>query len=100
MNTDVLLIDNIFRFIQAGMEVSGMMGQMPSWLGYQLTMASGFGTIGRKDFQYRHLYAITSIQAVYVPADDLTDLAWRCIRFRIYRLPSYCPGNGQGGLYL
>ena len=70
----LLLVDNIFRFIQAGMEVSGLMGQMPSRLGYQPTMGtelSGFEErIANTDSG-----AITSIQAVYVPADDFTDPA-------------------------
>lgn len=70
----LLLVDNIFRFIQAGMEISGLMGQMPSRLGYQPTMGtelSGFEErIANTDSG-----AITSIQAVYVPADDFTDPA-------------------------
>ena len=70
----LLLIDNIFRFIQAGMEVSGLMGQMPSRLGYQPTMGTELSgleeRIGNTDTG-----AITSIQAVYVPADDFTDPA-------------------------
>ncbi|CAN5497602.1 F0F1 ATP synthase subunit beta [soil metagenome] len=70
----LLLIDNIFRFIQAGMEVSGLLGQMPSRLGYQPTMGTELSTleerIGNTDTG-----AITSIQAVYVPADDFTDPA-------------------------
>jgi F-type H+-transporting ATPase subunit beta len=70
----LLLVDNIFRFIQAGMEVSGLMGQMPSRLGYQPTMGtelSGF----EERIANTDTGAITSIQAVYVPADDLTDPA-------------------------
>ncbi|MEO6567841.1 MAG: F0F1 ATP synthase subunit beta [Opitutaceae bacterium] len=74
-NRDVLLlVDNIFRFIQAGMEVSGLMGQMPSRLGYQPTMGtelSGF----EERIANTATGAITSIQAVYVPADDFTDPA-------------------------
>ena len=70
----LLLIDNIFRFIQAGMEVSGLLGQMPSRLGYQPTMGTELSgleeRIGNTDTG-----AITSIQAVYVPADDFTDPA-------------------------
>ncbi|MBK8567526.1 MAG: F0F1 ATP synthase subunit beta [Saprospiraceae bacterium] len=74
-NRDVLLlIDNIFRFIQAGMEVSGMMGQMPSRLGYQPTMASDLAQLEER-ISNTDTGAITSIQAVYVPADDLTDPA-------------------------
>lgn len=70
----LLLIDNIFRFIQAGMEVSGLMGQMPSRLGYQPTMATELSGLEER-IANTHAGAITSIQAVYVPADDLTDPA-------------------------
>ena len=70
----LLLIDNIFRFIQAGMEVSGLMGQMPSRLGYQPTMGTELAALQER-IAYTKSGAITSIQAVYVPADDLTDPA-------------------------
>jgi len=70
----LLLIDNIFRFIQAGMEVSGLMGQMPSRLGYQPTMGTELSELEER-IAYTDTGAITSIQAVYVPADDLTDPA-------------------------
>jgi F-type H+/Na+-transporting ATPase subunit beta len=70
----LLLIDNIFRFIQAGMEVSGLMGQMPSRLGYQPTMGTELSGLEERIANTR-AGAITSIQAVYVPADDLTDPA-------------------------
>ena len=70
----LLLIDNIFRFIQAGMEVSGLMGQMPSRLGYQPTMGTELSALEER-IANTHAGAITSIQAVYVPADDLTDPA-------------------------
>lgn len=75
LGKDVLfLVDNIFRFLQAGMELSGLMGRLPSRLGYQPTMATELA-----DFEERiassKKAAITSIQAVYVPADDLTDPA-------------------------
>jgi F-type H+/Na+-transporting ATPase subunit beta len=70
----LLLIDNIFRFIQAGMEVSGLMGQMPSQLGYQPTMGTELSELEER-IAYTNNGAITSIQAVYVPADDLTDPA-------------------------
>jgi F-type H+-transporting ATPase subunit beta len=70
----LLLIDNIFRFIQAGMEVSGLMGQMPSRLGYQPTMGTELSGLEER-IANTHAGAITSIQAVYVPADDLTDPA-------------------------
>lgn len=70
----LLLIDNIFRFIQAGMEVSGLMGQMPSRLGYQPTLSTDLSQLEERICNI-HTAAITSIQAVYVPADDLTDPA-------------------------
>ena len=70
----LLLVDNIFRFIQAGMEVSGLMGQMPSQLGYQPTMSTELSGFEERIANTR-AGAITSIQAVYVPADDLTDPA-------------------------
>ncbi|MCO6492380.1 MAG: F0F1 ATP synthase subunit beta [Phaeodactylibacter sp.] len=70
----LLLIDNIFRFIQAGMEVSGLMGQMPSRLGYQPTMSTELAELEER-ISNTDTGAITSIQAVYVPADDLTDPA-------------------------
>jgi F-type H+-transporting ATPase subunit beta len=70
----LLLIDNIFRFIQAGMEVSGLMGQMPSRLGYQPTMGTELSRLEER-IANTDTGSITSIQAVYVPADDLTDPA-------------------------
>ena len=70
----LLLVDNIFRFIQAGMEVSGLMGQMPSRLGYQPTMGTELSGLEER-IANTDAGAITSIQAVYVPADDFTDPA-------------------------
>ena len=70
----LLLIDNIFRFIQAGSEVSGLMGQMPSRLGYQPTMGTELAGLEER-IANTDKGAITSIQAVYVPADDFTDPA-------------------------
>lgn len=70
----LLLVDNIFRFIQAGAEVSGLMGQMPSRLGYQPTMGSELAGLEERIANTDN-GAITSIQAVYVPADDFTDPA-------------------------
>jgi F-type H+-transporting ATPase subunit beta len=70
----LLLIDNIFRFIQAGMEISGLLGQMPSRLGYQSTMSTELSGLEER-IANTTAGAITSIQAVYVPADDLTDPA-------------------------
>jgi F-type H+-transporting ATPase subunit beta len=70
----LLLIDNIFRFVQAGSEVSGLLGQIPSRLGYQPTLASDLAGLEERIASTPD-GAITSIQAVYVPADDLTDPA-------------------------
>ena len=72
---DVLLfIDNIFRYVQAGSEVSALMGRMPSAVGYQPTLANEMGALQERITSTRE-GAITSVQAVYVPADDLTDPA-------------------------
>jgi F-type H+-transporting ATPase subunit beta len=72
---DVLLfIDNIFRFVQAGSEVSALLGRMPSAVGYQPTLATEMGGLQER-ITSTNLGSITSIQAVYVPADDLTDPA-------------------------
>ena len=74
-NQDVLLfIDNIFRFTQAGSEVSALLGRMPSAVGYQPTLASEMGELQERITSTKD-GSITSIQAVYVPADDLTDPA-------------------------
>ncbi len=72
---DVLFfIDNIFRFVQAGAEVSALLGRMPSAVGYQPTLATEMGTLQERITSTKD-GSITSIQAVYVPADDLTDPA-------------------------
>jgi F-type H+-transporting ATPase subunit beta len=70
----LLLIDNIFRFIQAGSEVSGLMGQMPARLGYQPTIGTELAAFEER-IANTEAGAITSLQAVYVPADDFTDPA-------------------------
>ena len=72
---DVLLfIDNIFRFTQAGSEVSALLGRMPSAVGYQPTLATEMGALQERITSTKR-GSITSVQAVYVPADDLTDPA-------------------------
>ncbi len=72
---DVLLfIDNIFRFVQAGSEVSSLLGRMPSAVGYQPTLSTDLGSLQERITSTR-LGSVTSVQAVYVPADDLTDPA-------------------------
>jgi F-type H+/Na+-transporting ATPase subunit beta len=70
----LLLIDNIFRFVQAGSEVSGLMGQIPSRVGYQPTLATELAELEER-IANTATGAITSVQAVYVPADDFTDPA-------------------------
>src|SRR5437870_11369914 len=72
---DVLLfIDNIFRFTQAGSEVSALLGRMPSAVGYQPTLATEMGTLQERITSTKK-GSITSVQAIYVPADDITDPA-------------------------
>jgi F-type H+-transporting ATPase subunit beta len=74
-NADVLVfIDNIFRFTQAGSEVSALLGRMPSAVGYQPTLATEMGDLQERITSTRN-GSITSVQAIYVPADDLTDPA-------------------------
>ena len=74
-NKDTLLfIDNIFRYVQAGLEVSALLGRMPSAVGYQPTLATEMGMLQERITSTHH-GSITSIQAVYVPADDYTDPA-------------------------
>ena len=70
----LLFIDNIFRFIQAGSEVSALLGRMPSAVGYQPTLATDVGKLQER-ITSTDKGSITSVQAVYVPADDLTDPA-------------------------
>ena len=72
---DVLLfVDNIFRFSQAGSEVSALLGRVPSAVGYQPTLANEMGALQERITSTKH-GSVTSVQAVYVPADDLTDPA-------------------------
>lgn len=70
----LLLVDNVFRFVQAGAEVSGLLGQMPSRVGYQPTLATELAALQERITSTRS-GAITAVQAVYVPADDFTDPA-------------------------
>jgi F-type H+-transporting ATPase subunit beta len=75
MNQDVLFfVDNVFRFTQAGSEVSALLGRMPSAVGYQPTLATEMGEMQERITSTKH-GSITSVQAIYVPADDLTDPA-------------------------
>ena len=70
----LLFIDNIFRFVQAGSEVSALLGRMPSAVGYQPTLANEMGELQERIASTKN-GSVTSVQAVYVPADDLTDPA-------------------------
>jgi F-type H+-transporting ATPase subunit beta len=70
----MFLIDNVFRYVQAGSEVSGLLGRLPSEVGYQPTLADDLAAVEER-ITSAHGAAITSVQAVYVPADDLTDPA-------------------------
>ena len=70
----LLFIDNIFRFTQAGSEVSALLGRMPSAVGYQPTLATEMGSLQERITSTRN-GSVTSVQAIYVPADDLTDPA-------------------------
>ena len=73
---DVLFfVDNIFRFTQAGSEVSALLGRIPSAVGYQPTLATDMGAIAGAHHHHHQGPPITSIQAIYVPADDYTDPA-------------------------
>ena len=75
MSRDILFfVDNIFRFTQAGSEVSALLGRMPSAVGYQPTLASEMGDLQERITSTKN-GSITSVQAIYVPADDLTDPA-------------------------
>jgi F-type H+-transporting ATPase subunit beta len=75
LGRDVLLfIDNIFRFIQAGLEVSALLGRMPAEVGYQPTLATEVGALQER-ITSTHRGSITSVQAIFVPADDITDPA-------------------------
>ncbi|MGY3679678.1 ATP synthase F1 beta subunit [Streptomyces sp. TE33382] len=106
---DVLLfIDNIFRFTQAGSEVSTLLGRMPSAVGYQPTLADEMGVLQERITSTRG-HSITSMQAIYVPADDLTDPApghhVRPPRRDDGSLPSdlregHLPGRGPAGLHV
>ena len=71
----LLFIDNIFRFTQAGSEVSTLLGRMPSAVGYQPNLATEMGELQERISSTKMVY-VTSVQAVYVPADDLSDLVF------------------------
>jgi len=96
---DVLLfIDNIFRFVQAGSEVSALLGRMPSAVGYQPTLASDMGALQER-ITSTNEGSITSIQAVYVPADDFTDPAPATTFAHLDGTTSLSRGLASKGIY-
>jgi len=96
---DVLIfIDNVFRFLQAGSEVSTLLGRMPSAVGYEPTLASEMGTIQER-IVATSSGSITSIQAIYVPADDLTDPAPVVIFGHLDAITVLSRGLASKGIY-
>merc|ERR1712028_148081 len=96
---DVLLfVDNIFRFTQAGSEVSALLGRIPSAVGYQPTLATDMGSMQER-ITTTHKGSITSVQAVYVPADDLTDPAPATTFAHLDAPPVLSRGIAELGIY-
>jgi len=96
---DVLLfIDNIFRFVQAGSEVSALLGRMPSQVGYQPTLESEMGQLQERITSTRK-GSVTSIQAIYVPADDLTDPAPASVFAHLNSTTSLSRSIAEKGIY-
>ena len=106
---DVLFfVDNIFRFTQAGSEVSALLGRIPSAVGYQPTLATDMGALQER-ITTTNKGSITSVQAIYVPADDLTDpapatsfahLDATTVLSRVDRRAGHLPGGGPARLDL
>ena len=94
----LLFIDNIFRFVQAGSEVSTLLGRMPSAVGYQPTLAQEMGELQERITSTRN-GSITSVQAVYVPADDLTDPAPATTFTHLDATTVLCRKIAEQGLY-
>lgn len=97
-NSVLLLIDNVFRFAQAGSELSALLGRIPSETGYQPTLTSEIGGFHER-IRSRQGASITSIEAVYVPADDLTDPAVVCIFSHLDSILVLSRSRVQKGLY-
>jgi len=98
-NADVLVfIDNIFRFTQAGSEVSALLGRMPSAVGYQPTLATEMGDLQERITSTRN-GSITSVQAIYVPADDLTDPAPASVFAHLNATTVLSRGISEKGIY-
>src|SRR5690606_14836142 len=96
---DILFfIDNIFRFTQAGSEVSALLGRMPSAVGYQPTLATGMGLMQERITSTKR-GSITSVQAVYVPAGDLTDPAPATTFAHLDATPVLCRRIAELGIY-
>jgi F-type H+-transporting ATPase subunit beta len=96
---DVLLfIDNIFRFVQAGSEVSALLGRMPSQVGYQPTLESEMGQLQERITSTRS-GSVTSVQAIYVPADDLTDPAPASVFAHLNATTTLSRGIAEKGIY-
>jgi F-type H+/Na+-transporting ATPase subunit beta len=96
---DVLLfIDNIFRFVQAGSEVSALLGRMPSQVGYQPTLESEMGQLQERITSTRQ-GSVTSVQAIYVPADDLTDPAPASVFAHLNATTTLSRGISEKGIY-
>jgi F-type H+/Na+-transporting ATPase subunit beta len=96
---DVLLfIDNIFRFVQAGSEVSALLGRMPSQVGYQPTLETEMGELQERITSTRK-GSVTSIQAIYVPADDLTDPAPASVFAHLNATTVLSRGISEKGIY-
>ena len=96
---DVLLfIDNIFRFVQAGSEVSALLGRMPSQVGYQPTLESEMGQLQERITSTRN-GSVTSVQAIYVPADDLTDPAPASVFAHLNATTVLSRGIAEKGIY-
>ena len=96
---DVLLfIDNIFRFVQAGSEVSALLGRMPSQVGYQPTLESEMGQLQERITSTRE-GSVTSVQAIYVPADDLTDPAPASVFAHLNATTVLSRGIAEKGIY-
>ena len=99
MNRDVLLfVDNIYRYVQAGNEVSALLGRMPSAVGYQPTLAGELGTFQERIVSTKD-GSITSVQAIYVPADDLTDPAPATIFSHLDATTVLSRGVAEIGIY-
>src|SRR6201990_3413605 len=95
---ELLFIDNIFRFVQAGSEVSALLGRMPSQVGYQPTLETEMGQLQERITSTRQ-GSVTSVQAIYVPADDLTDPAPASVFAHLNATTVLSRGISEKGIY-